>query len=135
MPIRQSGSPAILGVDIATGEIQDLAVTTAKIAANAVTLAKMGTQNDQTVLGNVVGATAVPVALSAAQIATLLSGQTLNVAQLNVSATKVIGAQGAAIPSAGAGAVAQVSATSATLLQETVDLILARLRAHGIIAT
>ena len=39
-------------------------VTTAKIATNAVTLAKMATQADQTVLGNVSGGAAVPSALS-----------------------------------------------------------------------
>ena len=38
-------------------------VTTAKIANNAVTLAKMATQADQTVLGNVSGRTAVPTAV------------------------------------------------------------------------
>jgi hypothetical protein len=38
-------------------------VTTAKIANNAVTLAKMATQADQTVLGNVSGGTAVPTAV------------------------------------------------------------------------
>ena len=38
-------------------------VTTAKIATNAVTLAKMATQADQTVLGNVSGGDAVPSAL------------------------------------------------------------------------
>jgi hypothetical protein len=38
-------------------------VTTAKIADNAVTLAKMATQADQTVLGNVSGGTAVPTAV------------------------------------------------------------------------
>jgi hypothetical protein len=38
-------------------------VTTAKIATNAVTLAKMATQADQTVLGNVSGGAAVPSAL------------------------------------------------------------------------
>jgi len=39
-------------------------VTTAKIADNAVTLAKIATQADQTVLGNVSGGTAVPTAVS-----------------------------------------------------------------------
>jgi len=38
-------------------------VTTAKIADNAVTLAKIATQADQTVLGNVSGGTAVPTAV------------------------------------------------------------------------
>jgi len=43
--------------------LKDVGVTTAKIANNAVTLAKMATQADQTVLGNVSGGTAVPTAV------------------------------------------------------------------------
>jgi hypothetical protein len=39
------------------------AVTTAKVQNNAITLAKMATQADQTVLGNVSGGTAVPTAV------------------------------------------------------------------------
>ena len=59
----------------------------------------------------------------------------LAVLELKSGTVKVVGAQGAAVADAGAGAVAQVAATSATILQEKVDLILARLRAHGLIAT
>ena len=47
-------------------------VTTTTIAANAVTLAKLATQADQTVLGNVSGGAAVPVALTQAQVRTFL---------------------------------------------------------------
>ena len=49
-----------------TGQLQveDLKIATGKLANNAVTLAKMATQADQTVLGNVSGGTAVPTAVS-----------------------------------------------------------------------
>lgn len=50
------------------------AVTTTKINANAVTLAKMATQADQTFLGNVSGGAAVPSALTKAQMLTALAG-------------------------------------------------------------
>ena len=48
---------------IITAKIADNAITTAKILNNNVTLAKMATQADQTVLGNVSGGTAVPTAV------------------------------------------------------------------------
>ena len=54
------------GIEVTTSgqlQIKDTEVTTAKIGSNAVTLAKMATQADQTVLGNVSGSTAVPSAL------------------------------------------------------------------------
>lgn len=53
--------------------IANNAVTTAKINANAVTLAKLATQTDQTILGNVSGGVAVPVALTATQVSTMLN--------------------------------------------------------------
>jgi len=48
-----------------TGQLQveDLKITTGKVANNAITLAKMATQADQTVLANVSGGTAVPTAV------------------------------------------------------------------------
>ncbi len=48
-----------------TGQLQveDLKITTGKVANNAITLAKMATQADQTVLGNVSGGAAVPTAV------------------------------------------------------------------------
>jgi hypothetical protein len=46
----------------------------ATIAANAVTFAKMQTIADQRLLGNVSGVTAVPAALTAAQVTTMLGG-------------------------------------------------------------
>lgn len=49
-------------------------------------------------------------------------------------ATKVVGAQGAAIADAGAGAVAQV-AVGATECTDKINLILGALRTHGLIAT
>lgn len=58
------------GSQIAT--IQANAVTTGKIAANAVTYAKIQTENDQTILGNVSGIVAVPSALTVAQVLTML---------------------------------------------------------------
>ena len=54
------------GIEVTSGgqlQIKDSEVTTAKIGTNAVTLAKMATQADQTVLGNVSGGTAVPTAV------------------------------------------------------------------------
>jgi hypothetical protein len=54
------------GIEVTTSgqlQIADTEVTTAKIGSNAVTLAKMATQADQTVLGNVSGGTAVPTAV------------------------------------------------------------------------
>ena len=48
--------------------------------------------------------------------------------------TKVVGAQGAAVADAGGGAVAQV-ASGATECVDKINLILARLRAHGLIAS
>ncbi len=46
----------------------------ATIAANAVTFAKMQTIADQRIIGNASGGTAVPAALTAAQVQTLLTG-------------------------------------------------------------
>ena len=48
-----------------TGQLQveDLKITTGKVANNAITLAKIATQADQTVLGNVSGGAAVPTAV------------------------------------------------------------------------
>jgi hypothetical protein len=54
------------GIEVTTSgqlQLKDTEVTTAKIGTNAVTLAKMATQADQTVLGNVSGGTAVPTAV------------------------------------------------------------------------
>lgn len=48
-------------------------VTSTTIAANAVTLAKVATQADQTILGNNTGGTAVPLALTAAQTKSVLA--------------------------------------------------------------
>jgi hypothetical protein len=53
--------------------IANLAVTTAKINTNAVTLAKMATQADQTFLGNISGGSAVPSALTATQTTAALN--------------------------------------------------------------
>lgn len=53
--------------------IANNAVTTVKINANAVTLAKLATQADQTILGNNSGGAAVPSALTASQVKTLLA--------------------------------------------------------------
>jgi hypothetical protein len=55
--------------------LESATIDTADITANAVTLAKLATQADQTFLGNVSGSTAVPVAATVAQVITALQGQ------------------------------------------------------------
>jgi len=66
----------------------------------------------------------------------LATGDSLNLVSgaLLVAATQVVGAQGAAIADVGAGAVAQTAA-GATDTMDKINLILARMRAHGLIAT
>jgi hypothetical protein len=66
--IVSGGKIIVKDLGIKTGKLENSTgtsdgVTTAKIATNAVTLAKMATQADQTVLGNVSGGTAVPTAV------------------------------------------------------------------------
>jgi hypothetical protein len=66
--IVSNGKIIVKDLGIKTGKLENSTgtsdgVTTAKIATNAVTLAKMATQADQTVLGNVSGGAAVPSAL------------------------------------------------------------------------
>jgi hypothetical protein len=65
--LKAAAFPALTGAVTTTAG--GLATT---IANNAVTLAKMATQADQTILGNVSGGSAVPVALTAAQVNTML---------------------------------------------------------------
>lgn len=54
--------------------IANNAITTAKIGNSQVTLAKIANQNDQTILGNNAGVSGPPIALSVAQIVTMLAG-------------------------------------------------------------
>ena len=63
---------------VQTANIAALNVTTATLAANAVTYAKIQTQADQTILGNVSGGTAVPSALTASQVSAMLYGTFTN---------------------------------------------------------
>jgi hypothetical protein len=58
-----------------SGDVSTTGSMATTIGANKVTLAKMATQADQTILGNVVGSSAVPVALTMAQVITALAGQ------------------------------------------------------------
>ncbi len=76
----------ILNANVTTAKIANLAVTTGLLAANAVTYAKMQTQADQTLLGNVSGGTAVPSALVGSQVEALLFGS-LASGILSVTAT------------------------------------------------
>jgi hypothetical protein len=81
---------------VGNAEIDALAVDTAEIAANAVTLAKLATIADDRLLGNVSGGAAVPAALTAAQVKTLLSIANTDVSGLSVFApstyTEILGA-------------------------------------------
>jgi hypothetical protein len=77
--LKASAFPAQTG-DV-TNSAGSLATT---IANNAVTLAKMATQADQTILGNVSGGSAVPVALTAAQVQTMI-GARLNTASAYIT--------------------------------------------------
>jgi len=61
------------------------AVTSTAIAANAVTFAKMQTIADLTILGNNTGGTAVPLALTASQVKTVLAIATGDVSGLFVA--------------------------------------------------
>lgn len=93
--LRQSGALSLIGRSAnSTGNVADIlasaasdcvfressstvgcgTVATGGIAANAVTLTKLATQADQTVLGNVFGSTAAPSALTRTQLTTLLAG-------------------------------------------------------------
>lgn len=64
------------------------AVTTAKIANNNVTLAKIENITAYTILGNSnASAAATPAALSVGTVATMLSGQTMNIAGSSTSCT------------------------------------------------
>lgn len=66
-PVTASGTGSVATTITAS------AITTTTIASNAVTYAKIQTQADQTILGNVSGSTAVPSALTATQVATFLA--------------------------------------------------------------
>ena len=57
---------------IGATELESNAVTTAKIADNAVTLAKLGTQDSKTILGNKASTSAAPTALSKADALAIL---------------------------------------------------------------
>lgn len=70
--ITNAGVTAIGALKVATGMLQ----------ANAVTLAKLATQADQTILGNNSGGAAVPSALTVAQTKTLLAITESDVASL-----------------------------------------------------
>lgn len=64
----------IAAANITTALIAAGNITTATLAANAVTYAKIQTQADQTILGNVTGGAAVPSALTKSQVLALLAG-------------------------------------------------------------
>ena len=68
------GANADGSVDInaALGAIADGSITTAKLASAAVTLAKMANLSANSILGNNTGSAATPIALTAAQVRTLL---------------------------------------------------------------
>lgn len=87
------------------------AVSTAAIAANAVTLAKLATQANNTILGNNSGSTAVPSALTATQVSTLIA---TSVPQLITGTPTIVAGTGA-----GTGPTVSVS-TNGKQLQVTV---------------
>jgi hypothetical protein len=57
---------------VTSAAILDATILADDIAANAVTLAKLATQADDTILGNVAGSTAVPTAMNAAAVRTMI---------------------------------------------------------------
>lgn len=67
-----AASASVADGGVSTQKLADLAVTTGKIADGAVTLAKQASLPANTMPGNNTGDSAVPVALTAAQIRTLL---------------------------------------------------------------
>lgn len=85
---EQSG---VLGFgQIAAGGIASNAVTTAKILDSNVTLAKIANIADQTVLGNVAGSSAAPVALTATQATSIFNVATLTLKGLMSSTDKKV---------------------------------------------
>jgi hypothetical protein len=80
---------------VGNAEIDALAVDTAELAANAVTLAKMATISDDRILGNVSGGAAIPAQLTAAQIKTMLAIANTDITGLSVFApstyTEILG--------------------------------------------
>jgi hypothetical protein len=70
--ISDAGALATLAT-VGNAQIDALAVDTAELAANAVTLGKVQTIADDRILGNVSGGAAIPAELTAAQIRTLIN--------------------------------------------------------------
>jgi len=70
----QYNNAGVFGGFTMSGDVTVVTSTgVATIANNAVTLAKLAPQADQTILGNVSGSSAVPSALTATQVSTMLS--------------------------------------------------------------
>lgn len=88
---------------VTTSKIAALNVTTALIAANAITYAKIQTQADQTLLGNVSGGTAVPSALTKTQVSTFLALTTTYQPLITATATDILfGGGGSTVSTDGA---------------------------------
>ncbi len=110
-------------------------VGAAQIDAGAVLVTKIENFSQYQVLGRVAAGSGAPAALSAANLNAVVGQADLDLdthffdgGEYRVAGTKVVGAQGAAVADAAGGVVIDLEARTA------LNALLARLRAHGMIA-